>query len=145
MNNIKKINFLLCLIFSFVFLLSNVFQVEASTRINTYEDAVLETTSGPKDGEVFACKVTYITIDNGERELVWAITDIKAWIKEREAGYYYSCRKTNYEISKDGLSAKIFVTLDKYKSSSAGGDFLDFMAELLYHKECNLIFELNLN
>ena len=146
MNNIKKINFLLCLIFSFVFFFSNVLPVEAATRINTYEDAVLETTPGPKDDEVFACKVTYITIDNGERELVWAIQDIKTWRKAyNDDMYYYSCSKADYEISKDGLSAKIFVTMDKYRSLKYAEDMLDLIATVACHKKYNLTFELNLD
>ena len=146
MNNIKKINFLLCLIFSFVFFFSNVFQVEATTCIKTYEDIVLETTPGPKDSKVFACKFTCITLDNGEREVVWAITDINAWRKAYDGDWFrYSCSKANYEISEDGLSAKIFVTLDEYRSSKYNEDLLDMIVSSLHHEKYNLTFELNLD
>ena len=71
MNNIKKINFLLCLIFSFVFFFSNVFSVEATT-VNIYEDVVLEKILDPKypDGQVVVCKFTYMTVDNGKGEVI---------------------------------------------------------------------------
>ena len=143
MNNIKKINFLICLIFSFVFLLSNVFQVEASTHVNIYEDTVLEKILDPKypGGPTVACKFSYITADNGEREVIWAIKDIEAWTKGESIFFYYrySRSKTSYEISKDGSSAKIFITIAKYEKSD------EWWLPDVHYGDYNLTFELNLD
>ena len=140
MNNIKKINLLLCLIFSFVFFFSNVFSVEATT-VNIYEDAVLEKILNPKypGGDVVACKFTYITVDNGEREVIWAIKDITAWNKSKSESCYfiYSCTKKSHEISQDGSSAKIFVTITEY-------DITDWWWPV-HRGDYNLTFELSLD
>ena len=118
MNNIKIINSLLCLIFSFVFLFSNVFSIEAAVplQINEYEDTVLEEILDPDspDEQIVACKFTYITVDYGEGEVIWIIGDIDAWIKEESSGFI-DCAHGSYEISQDGSSAEIFVTIGRYE------------------------------
>lgn len=142
MNNIKKINFLLCLIFSFVFFFSSVFQVEAASYINTYEDTVLEESLDPKypDKQVVACKFTYITVDNGKGEVIWAIKDIKAWTNEKKTSYFsYPCTKTSHEISQDGSYAKIFVTIAEYEH------FEEWYRPSVHRRDYNLTFELNLD
>lgn len=140
MNNIKKINFLLCLIFSFVFFFSNVFQVEAATYVNIYKDTVLEKRLDPEDPDspVVACKFTYITVDNDEREVIWAVKDIKAWTKKESLHFSYPCTKTSYEISQDGSSAKIFVTIAKYED-------VDWWILPVHRRDYDLTFELKVN
>lgn len=143
MNIVKKINLLLCLIFSFVFFFSNVFPVEAATHVNIYEDTVLEKNLDPKyPGEpTVACKFTYITADNGEREVIWAIKDIEAWTKEELVSFYYvySRSKTSYEINKDGSSTKIFITIAKYKRND------EWWIPDVHCGDYNLTFELDLD
>ena len=141
MNNIKKINFLICFIFSFVFFFSNVFSVEATTHVNTYEDTVLEKILDPKypDREVVACKFTYITVDNGEREVIWAVKDIKAWTRGESFYFYYPCTKTSSEISQDGSSAKIFVTIAQYERIE------EWWLPDKHWRDYNLTFELSLD
>ncbi|MBQ9491715.1 MAG: hypothetical protein IJU86_02955 [Firmicutes bacterium] len=141
MNNIKIINSLLCLIFSFVFLFSNVFSIEAAVplQINEYEDTVLEEILDPDspDEQIVACKFTYITVDYGEGEVIWIIGDIDAWIKEESSGFIdYSCARASYEISQDGSSAEIFVTIGAYEYIDG-----DPIPRRYYH----LTFELNLD
>ena len=139
MNNIKKINFLLCLIFSFVFFFSNVFSVEATT-VNIYEDVVLEKILDPKypDRQVVVCKFTYMTVDNGKGEVIWVIKDIKAWTRGKSFGFYYFCTKTSSEISQDGSSAKIFVTIAQYEVN-------EWWLPNQHWRDYNLTFELNLD
>ena len=143
-NSVKKVNLLLCLIFSFIFLFSNVFSVQAATdvtNIHLYENQLEQPLYAkyPND-EVAVCKFSYITVNNGEQEIIWRIQDIDGWIKNNRHPdiYHYRLlgRKSNYEISEDGTSVKIFVTMERYK---------EFFIFPFREKEFNLTFEFKVN
>ncbi len=120
MNNIKKINFLICLIFSFVFFFSNVFPVQAVT---IYEGQTLEQFLDPKhpDEEIIKCEVLYTTKNQNELKVIDKIehTDFKVtnipWPRNISgtSGCCYDRKNIHYLIGDDGTSAKIFLTIER--------------------------------
>ena len=144
MNRVKKVNLLFCFVFSFISLFGNIFPVQAATDItdiHLYEDQVLEQALDPKypNGEVAVCKFTYITVNNGEQEIIWMIKDIAGWVRNRKRSddYFYRLleRKSNHEISNDGTSAKIFLTIERRKGYLC--EWLDGKFDLTFEFKVN--------
>lgn len=126
MNNIRKINLFLCLVFSFIFLFGNIFSVQAATDTHIYIEQELKQflDSGNANKEVIVCNFSYTTIDiddgNGEREVILSINDIKGSVENPgwydfgrgvNGPYIYEFHDIGYEVSKNGLSAKIFMNV----------------------------------
>ena len=130
MNCVKKVNLLFCLVFSLIFLFGNVFSVQAALITNVYDDQVLEQSLDQKhpDKEVVVCSLDYVTLDDGEQEIILDIKDINGWVRNSQLDNWYRCLGSNYKISDDGLSAKIFMSV--YRIYNGKNEKFDLTFEL---------------
>lgn len=118
MNSLKKINLLFCLVFSFMFLFSNIFSVQAES---IQEQQSLQQCIDPKEypNEIAECKVYYRVKNinnNGGKKIIWTIGERNFSMKK--SPWYmsqddYQFGPSNVRISADRKSAEIFVTLTR--------------------------------
>ncbi len=130
MNCVKKVSLLFCLVFSLIFLFGNVFSVQAALITNVYDDQVLEQSLDQKhpDKEVVVCSLDYVTLDDGEQEIILDIKDINGWVRNSQPDNWYRFLGSNYKISDDGLSAKIFISV--YRIYNGNNEKFDLTFEL---------------
>ena len=129
MNRVKKFNLLFCLVLSFVFLFSSVFSVQAEDFTHESQSLKLPLDSGGYADEIVRCVVDYTTQNDGEKKIIRSIdkTEFSVWAPFDE--YIYEFEHA-YEISKNGDSALIYVTVIRTLKSTQ------------YKEKFNLTFEL---
>ena len=129
MNRVKKFNLLFCLVLSFVFLFSIVFSVQAEDFTHESQSLKLPLDSGGYADEIVRCVVDYTTQNDGEKKIIRSIdkTEFSVWAPFDE--YIYEFEHA-YEISKNGDSALIYVTVIRTLKSTQ------------YKEKFNLTFEL---
>ena len=140
MNKIKKINLLFCLIFSFIFFFGSVFSVQAGGVVQDSKVMKQCIDQNEYPNEIVECVVNYTTQDirnHGEKKIIWNVDNVefrmerKAWYRSKSD---YIFGPSNFEISSDRKTAKIFVTVSR--------DGFGFWNGI---EEFNLTFELNVN
>ena len=136
MNSIKKINLLFCLVLSFVFLLGNVFSVQAES---IQKQQTLQQCIDPKEypNEIAECIVYYRVKDDANGKIIWTIGQ-REFRMAKEPWYQskrdYVFGPSKFEISRDRKTAKIFVTVSR--------DGFGFWNGI---EKFNLTFELKVN
>ena len=136
MNSIKKINLLFCLVLSFVFLLGNVFSVQAES---IQKQQTLQQCIDPKEypNEIAECIVYYRVKDDANGKIIWTIGQREFRMAKKplyQSKSDYTFGPSKFEISRDRKTAKIFVTVSRDGFGFWNGK-----------EKFNLTFELNLN
>ncbi|MBQ9491713.1 MAG: hypothetical protein IJU86_02945 [Firmicutes bacterium] len=136
MNSIKKINLLFCLVLSFVFLLGNVFSVQAES---IQKQQTLQQCIDPKEypNEIAECIVYYRVKNDANGKIIWTIGQREFRMAKKplyQSKNDYTFGPSKFEISRDRKTAKIFVTVSRDGFGFWNGK-----------EEFNLTFELKVN